>query len=61
MKEYFAGIDIGSANHHIVLLDSEEKALLDKKVPQDLSKIRSMITNLKEIQKKDRNIKGSGT
>lgn len=44
--DVFIGIDVGKTNHHAVALDRTGKKLLDKALPQDEAKLRSIITSL---------------
>lgn len=44
--DVFIGIDVGKSNHHAVALDRSGKKLLDKALPQDEAKLKTIITSL---------------
>ncbi|WP_346768937.1 IS110 family transposase [Crystallibacter degradans] len=44
--DVFIGVDVGKSNHHAVALDKKGKKLLDKALPQDEAKLRSIIDKL---------------
>lgn len=54
MKEFYAGIDIGSQTHHLVLLDEGENILMDKKVNQNIVEIRKTILALANYNEEDK-------
>ncbi|MDO5745982.1 MAG: IS110 family transposase [Micrococcaceae bacterium] len=44
--DVFIGVDVGKSNHHAVALNKAGKKLLDKALPQDEAKLRSLIKSL---------------
>ncbi|QCB97360.1 IS110 family transposase [Arthrobacter sp. PAMC25564] len=46
LVDVFIGVDVGKTNHHAVALNREGKKLLDKALPQDEAKLRSIIGSL---------------
>ena len=46
LVDVFIGVDVGKTNHHAVALNREGKKLLDKALPQDEAKLRSIIDSL---------------
>ncbi|MGP5164276.1 IS110 family transposase [Arthrobacter rhombi] len=44
--DVFIGVDVGKSNHHAVALDRSGKKLLDKALPQDEAKLKTIITSL---------------
>lgn len=44
--DVFIGIDVGKSNHHAVALNRDGKKLLDKALPQDEAKLKTMIKSL---------------
>jgi transposase len=51
VKELSGGIDVGSAFHHVVVLDEEGKHLYDRKVAHRLDEFRGAIEELKEKER----------
>jgi len=52
MKRLSGGIDIGSASHHITILDEEDHILYNQKVSHNLNEFRETIKQFKKIEKK---------
>ena len=46
--QVFVGIDVGKGAHHAVALDRKGRRLFDGALPNDESKLRSLISKLKE-------------
>jgi transposase len=46
--QIFVGVDVGKGAHHAVALDLAGKRLLDSALPNDETKLRALITKLKE-------------
>lgn len=46
--DVFIGVDVGKGEHHAVALDRAGKRLFDKALPNEESKLRELITGLKE-------------
>ena len=46
--EVFVGVDVGKGTHHAVALDRKGKRLLDSALPNDETKLRTLIGKLKE-------------
>jgi len=46
--EVFVGVDVGKDAHHAVALDRKGKRLLDRALPNDEAKLRTLIAGLKE-------------
>ena len=46
--QVFVGIDVGKGTHHAVALDRKGKRLLDSALPNDETKLRALISKLKE-------------
>ena len=44
--DVFIGVDVGKSNHHAVALNKAGKKLLDKALPQDETKLKSLIKSL---------------
>ena len=44
--DVFIGVDVGKSNHHAVALHKAGKKLLDKALPQDETKLKSLIKSL---------------
>jgi activator of 2-hydroxyglutaryl-CoA dehydratase len=51
VKELSGGIDVGSASHHVVVLDEAGKHLYDRKVAHRLDEFRGAIKELKETER----------
>jgi transposase len=49
--EVFVGVDVGKGTHHAVALDRKGKRLLDSALPNDETKLRTLIGKLKEYGK----------
>jgi hypothetical protein len=43
----FIGVDVGKSEHHAVALDRTGKSLYDKALPNDETKLRTLIRSLK--------------
>ena len=54
MKRLSGGIDIGSAFHHITILDEEDNVLYNQKVSHKLSEFTKNIKLFKQIEKKEK-------
>ena len=54
MKRLSGGIDIGSAFHHITILDEEDHILYNQKVSHNLNEFRKTIKQFKKIEKKEK-------
>ena len=46
--QVFVGVDVGKGTHHAVALDRKGKRLLDSALPNDETKLRALISKLKE-------------
>src|SRR5471032_912483 len=46
--DVFVGVDVGKGHHHAVALDRTGKRLFDKALPNDETRLRALISNLKE-------------
>ena len=44
--DIFIGVDVGKSNHHAVAIDRAGKKLLDRALPQDEAKLRSIIRSV---------------
>jgi len=49
--EVFVGVDVGKGTHHAVALDRKGKRLLDSALPNDETKLRTLIRKLKDYGK----------
>src|SRR5260370_2716082 len=45
--DVFVGVDVGKGHHHAVALDRTGKRLYNKALPNDETKLRALITELK--------------
>lgn len=45
--QVFVGVDVGKSEHHAVALDSEGRVLLDRALPQDEVKLRTLLWELR--------------
>ena len=54
MKRLSGGIDIGSASHHITILDEEDHILYNQKVSHQLIEFTQTIKQFKKIEKKEK-------
>jgi transposase len=43
LVDIFIGVDVGKSNHHAVAIDRQGKKILDRALPQDETKLRSII------------------
>src|SRR3990170_2917839 len=53
MESLFGGIDIGSENHHVIILDGNGKVLYDQKVAHSFREFREVIGKFREIEEKE--------
>ena len=54
MKRLSGGIDVGSASHHITILDEEDQILYDQKVSHKLDEFTESIKQFKKIEEKEK-------
>jgi len=54
MKRLFGGIDIGSAFHHVTILNEEGNVLYNKKISHTLNEFTENIKLFKKIEKKEK-------
>ncbi|HUU50497.1 MAG TPA: IS110 family transposase [Nitrospinota bacterium] len=54
MKRLSGGIDVGSASHHITILDEEDHILYNQKVSHKLNEFTETIKQFKKIERKER-------
>ena len=54
MKRLSGGIDVGSASHHITILDEEDHILYNQKVSHQLIEFTQTIKQFKKIEKKEK-------
>ncbi len=50
MKNLSGGIDIGSEQHHVIIINDEEKVLYDRKVAHKMSEFHKAIEEFREIE-----------
>ena len=43
LVDIFIGVDVGKGNHHAVAIDRAGRKILDRALPQDETKLRSII------------------
>ncbi len=53
MKKLSGGIDIGSEQHHVIIINDEEKILYDRKVAHKFSEFRKAIEEFREIEARE--------
>ncbi|CAD7776913.1 Transposase [Candidatus Methanoperedenaceae archaeon GB37] len=53
MKRLSGGIDIGSDNHHIIIMDDEEQILYDQKIAHKFSEFYKAVREFREIEKRE--------
>ena len=54
MKRLSGGIDVGSASHHITILDEEDQILYDQKVSHKLNEFTESIKQFRKIERKQK-------
>ena len=54
MKRLSGGIDVGSASHHITILDEEDHILFNQKVSHKLDEFTESIKQFKKIEEKEK-------
>ena len=54
MKRLSGGIDVGSASHHITILDEEDHVLYNRKITHKLDEFTESIQQFKRIEKKEK-------
>ncbi len=52
MKRYFGGIDVGSEQHHVIVMNDKEEILYDQEVAQKFSDFYEAIEEFREIEVK---------
>jgi activator of 2-hydroxyglutaryl-CoA dehydratase len=53
LKKLSGGIDIGSEQHHVIIINDEEEILYDKKVAHKFSEFRKAIEEFREIEARE--------
>ena len=53
MKRLSGGIDVGSASHHIIILDEEDNVLYNKKISHRINEFTENIKLFRKIEKKE--------
>jgi len=53
LKNLSGGIDIGSEQHHVIIINDEEKVLYDRKVAHKMSEFRKAIEEFREIEARE--------
>ena len=53
MKRLSGGIDVGSASHHIIILDEEDNVLYNKKISHRINEFTENINLFRKIEKKE--------
>jgi transposase len=53
LKKLSGGIDIGSEQHHVIIINDEEKILYDRKVAHKISEFRKAIDEFREIEARE--------
>ncbi len=53
MKKLSGGIDIGSEQHHVIIINDEEKVLYDRKVAHKMSGFHKAIEEFREIEARE--------
>ena len=53
MKRLSGGIDVGSASHHVTILDEEDHVLYNKKITHKLDEFTESIKQFKKIEEKE--------
>ena len=56
MKRLSGGIDVGSASHHIIILDEEDHILYNQKVFHKLNEFAESIKLFKQIERKEKGV-----
>ena len=56
MKRLSGGIDVGSASHHITILDEEDHILYNQKVSHKLNEFTESIKQFKKIERKEKGV-----
>ena len=56
MKRLSGGIDVGSASHHITILDEEDHILYNQKVSHQLNEFTESIKQFKKIERKEKGV-----
>ena len=54
MKRLSGGIDVGSASHHITILDEEDHVLYNRKITHKLDEFTESIQQFRRIEKKEK-------
>jgi len=54
MKRLSGGIDVGSAPHHVTILDEEDNVLYNRKITHKLDEFMESIKQFKKIEKKEK-------
>lgn len=54
MKKLHAGIDVGSEQHHVIIMDDKEKILYDREVAHKFSGFHEAIEEFREIEAKEK-------
>ena len=54
MKRLSGGIDVGSASHHITILDEEDHILFNQKVSHKLDEFTESIKQFKKIERQEK-------
>jgi len=54
MKRLSGGIDVGSASHHITILDEEDHILYNQKVPHQMNEFTESIKQFRMIERKEK-------
>ena len=54
MKRLSGGIDVGSASHHVTILDEEDHVLYNKKITHKLDEFTESIKQFKKIERKEK-------
>ncbi len=52
MKKLLAGIDVGSEQHHVIIMDDKERILFDREIEQKYSDFHEAIEEFREIETK---------
>ena len=54
MKKLSGGIDIGSGEHHVIIINDKEKILYDRAVAQKFSEFYEAIEEFREIETREK-------